>query len=114
MSSITLTEATVKATAYASRLKKESKRVVFEAWARQCLGRVHCADIKEQVKSYMINDLLVSVYGQLVTDAVLLGHVRDARVSRASRASRDCAKWLSQQDNNNPIGYAYGSGSRAE
>jgi len=103
MSSITLTEATVKATAYASRLKKESKRVVFEAWAQQCLGRVHCADIKEQVKSLMIYDLMVSVYGKLVTEAVFLGHVRDARVSRASRASRDCAAWMSQQDNTNSI-----------
>lgn len=114
MSSITLTEATVKATAYASRLKKESKRVVFEAWARQCLGRVHCADIKDQVKSLMIYDLMVSVYGKLITEAVFMGHVRDARVSRASRASRDCAKHIARQDNTNPIGYAYGSGSRAE
>ena len=103
MNLLTLTEATASATAYASRLKKESKTVVFGAWTQQCLGRVHCADIKDQVKSLMIYDLMVSLYGKLVTEAVFLGHVRDARVSRASRASRDCAKWMAQQDNTNSI-----------
>jgi hypothetical protein len=46
------------------QLKKYSKKEVFEIYVRQCLGRVHNAVCSEQVKSYMIEDILNSEFGR--------------------------------------------------
>ena len=43
-------------------LKGKSKKEVFEIYIRQCLGRVHNAKCSEQVKSWMIEDILNSEF----------------------------------------------------
>jgi hypothetical protein len=40
------------------QLKSKTKSEVFEIFVRQCLGRVHNAKCSEQVKSWMIEDIL--------------------------------------------------------
>lgn len=41
-------------------LKQKSKREVFEIYVRTCCGRIHCADIREMRKGWMIDDILAA------------------------------------------------------
>ncbi len=51
-------------------LRQMSKAEVFMRWKRTCLGRIHCAQIKEQRKSWMVYDIVRSQYGASIADQV--------------------------------------------
>ena len=44
-------------------LKSKSKKDVFNIWASK-LGRIHCADIREQRKGWMIYDIIAAEFGK--------------------------------------------------
>lgn len=39
-------------------LRQRSKQEVFNIYCSKCLGRIHCADIKEMRKDWMIEDIV--------------------------------------------------------
>ncbi len=51
-------------------LRQMSKAEVFMRWTRTCLGRIHCAQIKEQRKSWMVYDFVRSQYGTSIADQI--------------------------------------------
>ena len=51
-------------------LRQMSKPEVFQLWTYKCLGRIHCAQINEQRKSWMVYDIVRSQYGTNIADQV--------------------------------------------
>lgn len=51
-------------------LRTMTKSEVFQLWTRRCLGRIHCAQIKEQRKAWMVYDIVRSQYGSAIADQV--------------------------------------------
>ena len=51
-------------------LKNQSKAQVFSMWCAICLGRIHCASIKEQRKGWMIYDIVCSKFGKAAAEQV--------------------------------------------
>lgn len=54
----------VTARQYEASLKASSKKEVFETYCNICLGRIHCADMRDLPKAYMVEDLVVTRFGK--------------------------------------------------
>ena len=61
---------TQQATARLESLKQRTKRNVFDIFCSVTLGRVHCATIGEQRKSWMIYDIIRAEFGEATAEAV--------------------------------------------
>ena len=51
-------------------LRQQSKAQVFNIWQRTCLGRIQCAHLQDQQKSWMIYDIVRCEFGQATADKV--------------------------------------------
>ena len=56
------------AIARTANLKAKSKKDVFNIWVSK-LGRIQCADIREQRKGWMIFDIIAAEYNRDVANA---------------------------------------------
>jgi len=52
------------------KLRKQTKAQVFAMWCSTCLGRIHCASIKEQRKGWMIYDIVRTKFGKSAAEQV--------------------------------------------
>jgi hypothetical protein len=51
-------------------LSQMSKQTVFQLWTSKYLGRIHCAQIKELRKDWMVYDIVRSQYVTAIADQV--------------------------------------------